>query len=83
MNESYLEDIFTYHAPHGDQVERYQMIRAEGKRLARLILEQTPASPEQTLAIRGIQSAIHMANAAIAIHEAPTPKGDAHPTLDR
>lgn len=64
-----VERTFTYHAPKGDQVERYQRIRDDAKRLALTIQECSPASAEQTLALRDIQRGVMMANAAIAINE--------------
>jgi hypothetical protein len=64
-----LDNIFTYHKPFGNQPERYTAIRAKAKELAQLILDLTPSSAEQTLAIRDIQQAVMMANAAIAINE--------------
>jgi hypothetical protein len=66
-----VEKIFTYHPPHGDQVVRYTTIRDIARVLALVILDQTPESPEQTLAIRKLQEAVMFANAAIAINEAP------------
>uniref|UniRef100_A0A6H1ZBR5 Acb2/Tad1 hairpin domain-containing protein n=1 Tax=viral metagenome TaxID=1070528 RepID=A0A6H1ZBR5_9ZZZZ len=64
-----LEAIFTYHAPRGTQVQRYPDIRDAGKRFAQTILDNTPGSAEQTLAVRAVQQAVMWANAAIAIHE--------------
>ena len=63
------EEIFTYHAPKGDQAERYQKLREAAKNYAFLIQELTPKSAEQTLAIRRLQEASMYANAAIAINE--------------
>lgn len=64
-----IENIFTYHAPKGDQAERYQKLREGGKTLALLIEELTPDSREKSIALTKIQEAIQMANAAIAINE--------------
>ena len=64
-----LDQIFTYHPPFGDQADRYAKLRAAAKAYAELVVELTPASAEQTLAIRDIQRAAMMANAAIAINE--------------
>lgn len=65
-----LDNIFTYHAPLGDQAERYTRLREAAKEFAKLIVELTPESAEQTLAIRDVQRATMLANAAIAINEA-------------
>lgn len=64
-----LDNIFTYHPVKGDQGDRYSAIRAKAKEFAQFILDNTPASPEQTLSIRDIQRSVMMANAAIAINE--------------
>ena len=64
-----LDAIFTYHAPKGTQVQRFPDICDAGKRFAQTILDNTPVSAEQTLAVRAVQQAVMWANAAIAIHE--------------
>jgi len=64
-----LDEIFTHHAPFGDQAERYTKLREAAKAYAQLIMELTPSSAEQTLAIRDVQRASMMANSAIAINE--------------
>jgi hypothetical protein len=61
-----IDNVFTYHPPVGDQVERYQYIREGGRILARLIDGQAPDGPEKTLALRKLQEAVMWANAAIA-----------------
>jgi hypothetical protein len=64
-----LQNRFSYHAPKGDQAERYEHIRAEALRYARLINENTPASREQSLALTHLEDAVMWANAAIARNE--------------
>lgn len=64
-----LDNTFTHHPPTGNQAERYVFLRAEAKRLAEAIVTNTPASAEQTLALRAVQQAMMWANAAIAINE--------------
>lgn len=64
-----LANIFSYHAPFGDQVTRYGDIRDEGWNLARLIGEVCPPSPERTTAINKVREAIMWANASIACNE--------------
>lgn len=64
-----LDNIFSYHKPFGTQSDRYERLRAKAKEYAQLIQELTPESAEQTLAIRKIQEASMLANAAIAINE--------------
>lgn len=64
-----LDNLFSYHPPKGDQQERYIRIRAAAKHLAEEIVACSKPSAEQTLAIRDVQRASMMANAAIACNE--------------
>ena len=64
-----INNTFTYHAPFGTQQARYVAIREKAKELAEVIVASSPASAEQTLALRDIQRGVMMANAAIAINE--------------
>lgn len=66
-----LDNIFSHHAPFGDQGDRYNQVRAKAKEFAQLVSDLTPQSAEQTLAIRKIQEAMMFANSAIAINEKP------------
>ena len=64
-----LENSFTYHAPKGDQPARYVELRDKAKELSFLILEKTPPSREQSLAITKLEESIMWANKAIACNE--------------
>lgn len=64
-----LDRLFTYHRPTPDQAERYTQLRAAAGDYARVVMELTPASAEQTLAVRAIHQASMLANAAIAVNE--------------
>ena len=64
-----IDNLFDYHPPKNDQQERYEKIRAEFKKLAHFICAHTPASPEQTLAIRKLKDAQMQTNEAIAVNE--------------
>jgi hypothetical protein len=64
-----LEKTFTYHAPKGDQPERYVRLRDQAKQLAYDIVKNTPTCREQSLAITHLEEAIFYANAAIARNE--------------
>ena len=66
---SELNNVYTYHAPHGTQQDRYTDLRAKGKELAQLITDLTSQSREQSVALMNVQQAIMWANAAIAINE--------------
>lgn len=75
ITESDLVMMFTYHAPTGDQPERYTRIRQEGLELAATILRNTPSSADQTAAIRKVREAVMTANAAIALEGSSVPQG--------
>ena len=51
VSDTEMETRFTYHAPKGDQQERYVAIRAKARELAELINEATPDSREQALRV--------------------------------
>lgn len=64
-----LENRYTYHAPKGDQVERYAEIRGHILELAKFCRDRTPCSPEQSLAFNALDQAMFYFNAAIARNE--------------
>ncbi len=64
-----IENNFTYHAPKGDQLTRYQLIRDTAKAFALLLVDNTPASREQSLALTQLEDATMWANASIARNE--------------
>ncbi len=61
------DELFVYHPPKGDQVERYQKIRAAAKEFAEVVLECTPSSADQSAAIRKLRECVMTANAAVAL----------------
>lgn len=65
-----LVNEFTYHAPREDQTPRYNALRSMALSFAVMIVELTPASREQSLALTKIGEASMHANAAIARGEA-------------
>ena len=65
-----IETLFTYHAPTGDQPERYKRIRNAAKILAREIDASCPPGPDRTTAVRAIREAVMWANASIATNNA-------------
>jgi hypothetical protein len=72
VRESYADRIerdFTYHAPKPGQPERYVQIREKAKEFALLIVDLTPQSREQSLALTQLEQSIFWANAAIARNE--------------
>lgn len=64
-----LEHRYLYHAPFGSQNERYQEIRNQCLKLAKLISDTTPFSREQSTALTHLDSVMFNANAAIARNE--------------
>jgi hypothetical protein len=69
MNTYDLRKCFTYHAPHGNQLEKYTEIRATALEFALRLSELCPDSRELSLAITNLESAVMWANAAIARNE--------------
>ena len=66
-----IDNNFIHHPPYGNQQNRYEQLRQRGKELAQLILDLTPESREQSLALTNLEQAIFWANASIARNELP------------
>lgn len=64
-----IENNFTYHAPKGDQSERYILIRETAKNLAYIIDSDCPNSREKSLAMTKLEECVMWANASIARNE--------------
>ncbi len=64
-----IERDFTYHAPKGNQVDRYASLREKAKDLALLYAELVPQSTERDLALMLLNLSVMNANAAIARNE--------------
>lgn len=64
-----LATRFTYHAVKGTQSQRYVAIRDKAKELAQLILDSSPDSREQSLALTNLEQCVMWANAGIARRE--------------
>ena len=71
-----IDNIFTYHKPNPDKPERSVALRENAREVAQMVLELTPESREQTLAIGKIQESVMFANAAIAINEVDPSKSE-------
>jgi len=69
MDQKTIDNNFTYHAPKGTQAERYELIRADAKKLAERIAISSPISREQSIAFTNLEQAVMWANAAIARNE--------------
>lgn len=68
MNER-INNTFTYHKPISDQPERYELIRNAARNLAFVIVENSPTSREQSIALTALEEVIFNVNAAIARNE--------------
>ena len=64
-----IKNNFTYHAPKGDQLHRYDVIRQMAKQFADFIDDACPDSREKSLAITKLEEAVMWANASIARNE--------------
>jgi hypothetical protein len=61
-----IENWFTYHAPDETQQVAYVAIRNAAKEMAKVIINNTPPSADQTAAIRKLREAVWAANGSIA-----------------
>ena len=61
-----LENVYSYHEPVSDQIDRYKDIRALGKNFAEYLTTQCPDSRERSIALTKIEEAVMWANASIA-----------------
>jgi hypothetical protein len=64
-----LDNWFTYHAPKGDQQERFVNLREVAKELAILMVRYCPPCADTTDAIRHLRLSVMVANSAIACGE--------------
>ena len=67
-----LASRFTYHSPKGNQSDSYQAIRSSAHEFAIMIVDFTPVSREQSLALTHLEETVFWANAAIARREEST-----------
>lgn len=69
IDEEELRTRFTYYRPKEGQPARYERIRGVAHAFAKVIVEETPPSREQSLALTKLEEAVMHANAAIARRE--------------
>lgn len=62
-----IDELFTYHAPKPGQPERYEAIREGAREFAKILIANTPASADQSAAIRDLRVCVMTANASIAL----------------
>ncbi len=66
ITQEQLDHWFKYHAPEEGDAAAYESIRAAGNVFAGVVLANTPASADQTAAVRKIRETVYTANAARA-----------------
>jgi hypothetical protein len=66
LTEKDLANRFMYHPPKDGQAATYEAIRDYAHDFARYLVEVTPESREQSLAITHLEEAVFWANASIA-----------------
>lgn len=64
-----INESFTYHAPKGDQVQRYEAIREAFREFAIELVGQAPPCRELDIAIEHLESSAMWINKAIACGE--------------
>lgn len=60
-------EVFTYHAPDGNQIMALNDVRVQARILAETILDVVPACADQQAAIRLLREAVMTAHAAIVL----------------
>ena len=66
ITDEQLANWFTYHSPTPEQLPKYLAIREAGAAFAKVIVENSPSSADQTAAVRKVREAVMTANQAIA-----------------
>lgn len=69
----WLDRVFTYHAPQGNEAINYISIRDTARHLAEVILDKCPPSDDRDAALRAVRAAVMWANASIATAWRPRP----------
>lgn len=60
------ERDFSYHAPKGGQLQRYNLLRAHANQFCQMINEMCPPSRERSSALTKLDEVVMHANASIA-----------------
>lgn len=66
-DQAWLDDVFSYHAPTGDQSSKYAVLRNAAKEFAQIILLECPPSADRSAALRKVREAVMTANVSIAL----------------
>ena len=62
-----INHLFRYHPPTPEKQTQFEAIRAAARSFAETIVANSPASADQSVAIRCVREAVMNANAAIAL----------------
>lgn len=61
-----LENWFTYHPPQPEDIPKYTAIREAALKFATVLVDNTPASADQSAAMRKLRECVTTANMSIA-----------------
>lgn len=67
FTEEVVDDIFSYHKPTAEQLPKYEAVRSAARDFAKILVANTPSSPDQSVAIRALRECVMTANASIAL----------------
>lgn len=68
VNKSNVIDVFTYHSPSPEMVEKMEMLRAKQIELATMILDVVPECADRSNAIRDLRNCRMGCNSAIVLN---------------
>ncbi|WP_031475134.1 Acb2/Tad1 domain-containing protein [Agathobaculum desmolans] len=69
--KSLVDKMFSQHTMTDDEKENCDRIRTEAKRLAQMITDICPISPERSVALRRLRETVSWAEAAIEFASVP------------
>lgn len=67
VNIGNLADVFSYHAPSGDDLAHYAALRDGARAFAEVILRNCPPCADQQAALRKVREAVMTANGAVVL----------------
>lgn len=68
IEDSEIDDVFDYHQPTENQVQRITALRVAAKRFALALYENCPQSADRTSALRHLRLAMMEGNASIVLN---------------
>lgn len=73
IQQTDIDNWFTYHAPNPDQQEAYTALRTKAKELAELFNAYASDCADKTAAMRELRNTVMAMNLAIACNAKPAP----------